>query len=143
MRLGWPDCNPREYGIRAGPIDAFWVECTPNEATRLVEPLMSEADFPSIEKVRAHYGWPHRFEGADRCCFLVARDLSFIHAFHAHYPFHQLWNSYSPFRDVSETTIETLDEITALPKPLQEPHRDQCARGSDRNKRDDPYARDF
>ena len=119
VRLGWPDCNPGQYGIRdaSEPIDSFWVDCTPDEATKLVEPLMSDADRPSIEKVRVHYGWPHHFEGQDRCCFLVARDLSFIHAFHAHYPFHQLWNAYSPFRDVPDTTIETLDQISALPKP--------------------------
>jgi hypothetical protein len=78
---------------------------------------MSGVDRTSIEKVRAHYGWPHHFEGEGRCCFLVARDLGFIHAFHAHYPFHQLWNAYSPFRDVPDTTIETLRQISALPKP--------------------------
>ena len=119
VRLGWPDCNPSRYGIRelSELVDAFWVECTPEEASRLVEPRMSEEDLSSIERVGAHYGWPHLYDGADRCCFLVARDLSFISAFHAHYPVHQMWNAYSPFREVAATTIETLDQIPALPKP--------------------------
>jgi len=100
------------------PVDAFWVECAPHEAAMLVEPRMSSVDRMSIEKVKTHYGWPHHFEGESRCCFLVARDLSFIHAFHAHYPFHQLWNAYSPFRDVPEKTIGTLDSLSAM-APVQ------------------------
>lgn len=88
--MGWPDCDAREFRLSEDkcPIDAFWVECTPREAARLVEPLMSETDQPSIERVRREYGWPHNFDGEDRCCFLVARDMSVIRAFHAHYPFH-------------------------------------------------------
>jgi hypothetical protein len=119
VRLAWPDCNPHAYGIRDAfeRVDVFWVECTPEEATKLVEPFMSDADRLSIEQVRASYGWPHHFDAEDWCCFLVARDLSFIHAFHAQYPFHHLWNAYSPFRNVPDTTIETLDEITALAQP--------------------------
>jgi hypothetical protein len=119
VRLGWPDCDPRKYAIRdaSAPVDAFWVECTPDEAATLVEPRMSEVDLESIEKVEAHYGWPHAFEGESRCCFLVARDLSFIHAFHAHYPFHHLWNGYSPFREVPDTRVGTLDQLSALPRP--------------------------
>ena len=120
VQLGVPDCDPRSYGIRdasAEPVDAFWVECTPEEAATLVEPRMSDADRMSIDETKAHYGWPHHFEGLPRCCFLVARDLSFIHAFHAHYPFHQLWNGYSPFRDVPDTAIGSLEGLSALPKP--------------------------
>ena len=39
VQLGLPDCDPRKYGIRdvSEPVDAFWVECTPDEAATLVE----------------------------------------------------------------------------------------------------------
>lgn len=119
VRLGWPNCNSVEYGPRAArePVDAFWLECTPDEAARLVQSRMSSTDRASIAEVDAQYGWPHHFEGEDRCCFLVARDLGFVRALPAHYPFHQLWNAYSPFRDLLPTPVETLDELTALPSP--------------------------
>jgi hypothetical protein len=78
VQLGLPDCDPRKYGIRdvSEPVDAFWVECTPDEAATLVEPWMSDVDRMSVGEVTAHYGWPHHFEGESRCCFLVARDLT-------------------------------------------------------------------
>ena len=79
---------------------------------------MSLEDLESIERVRRTYGWPHRFEGIARCCFLVGRDLSFVRAFHFHYPFHQFWNAYSPFRHVPDTEISDLDELASLPTPV-------------------------
>jgi hypothetical protein len=78
---------------------------------------MSDADLDSIRHTKSSYGWPHHFDGKDQCCFLVARDLRFIQAFHAHYPYHQLWNAYSPFGPVPDTVIATLDELAELPAP--------------------------
>lgn len=122
VRRVWPDCSlagPSDR--RVSPIDAFWVECTPAESAGLVEPRMGKEDHASIVRTRRGYGWPHVFDGQDRCCFLVARDLRFIHAFHAHYPFHQLWNGYSPFRDIDEVRIGHLDELASLRRPLRRP----------------------
>ena len=120
VRTGWPDCDPSEFGLRpsGAVVDAYWVECTPDEALRLVEPRMSDEDRGSISRMEQTYGWPHHFDGEDRCCFLVAKDMRFICAFHAHYPYHQLWNAYSPFRAVPDTTLQVLDDVSALPKPL-------------------------
>ena len=111
-RLVWPDCSLVCSDERmVSPVDAFWVECTPAESAALVEPHMSEEDHASIAMMRRGYGWPHAVEGQDSCSFLVARDLRFILAFHAHYPFHQLWNGYSPFREIDDTTVEALEQL--------------------------------
>jgi hypothetical protein len=116
MRVGlvWADCSLVSSEQEESTVDAFWVECSPVESVELVEPQMNEEDHASVERMRRDYGWPHDFGGRQRCCFLVARDLSFIRAFPAHYPFHQLWNGYSPFRETDDTTIDALAQLAQL-----------------------------
>jgi hypothetical protein len=109
VRLAWPG-----YRHAGESVDAFWVECTPEESARLVDPRMSTADRASIAEMERTYGWPHFFDGEDRCCFLVAPDSSFIRAFQAHYPNHQLWNGYSPFRAIPTTSIDSVDDLATL-----------------------------
>lgn len=50
-------------------------------------------------------------------CFLVARDLSLIEPHPVHYPFHQLWNAYSHFREMPERSIDELTELKELDCP--------------------------
>jgi hypothetical protein len=87
---------------------------------RARSPGPRKEDHASIDRVRRGYGWPHNFGGQNRCCFLADRDLHFIRAFPAHYPFHQLWNGYSPFREIDETTIEALNQLAQLLEPRQQ-----------------------
>lgn len=62
VQLGWPDCRPSQFGFSPSEdlIDAFWLECTPEEAQRIVEPRISDKDMESVEDMRRWYGWPHR-----------------------------------------------------------------------------------
>jgi len=50
-------------------------------------------------------------------CFLVTRDLDSIRPFWVHYPFANLWNGYSPFREMPDTFITSLDEVRSLELP--------------------------
>ena len=97
-------------------MDAFWVEATHDEAIQAVFPLLTPTKRSQSERFAADYPQlaqqiaqpPRPF------CFLVARDLSSIDPFHVHYPFHQLWNAYSPFRAIAERSIDSLDQLADL-----------------------------
>jgi hypothetical protein len=94
---------------------SFWVECTPEESRDSVEPRMRSDDQETIDRMRrSSYGWPHRVRGTAYCCFMISPDLSRIQAFWWHYPFHQLWNGYSPFHAIEPVDIESLDELLAI-----------------------------
>lgn len=99
--------------------DAFWVEATGEEAERCVfpriEPAAREKSKDLAKKGRgiaASLGTPAR-----PFCFLVTRDLNSIRTFWVHYPFANLWNGYSPFREMPETFITSLDEVRSLELP--------------------------
>ena len=119
----WRDCNFRGRQWDVEPIDAFWVEATREEAEATVfhclEPtIVRESEALAhkhtrlAERLATALGTPPR-----PFCFLVARDLSTIDPFHVHYPFHQLWNAYSPFERMPEQEIVQLYDLTDLVLP--------------------------
>lgn len=119
VKLFWRDCE--NCGNKRGgePIDAFWVEATIVEAEVAIYPYIQPATVTEsrmlakkYEEVAKHLGNPPR-----AICFLVARDLSAIDPFVAHYPFHHLWNAYSPFESMPEAVITDLQELQSLRLP--------------------------
>jgi hypothetical protein len=92
-----------EYGegkLGCDSMDCFWVEATHEEAIQSVFPMLSpelqlESEQLAVrcERLAEEISQPPR-----PFCFLVARDLSSIDPFEVHYPFHQFWGAYSPFR---------------------------------------------
>ena len=97
-------------------MDCFWVEATHEEAIESVFPLLSrelELELEELatecEDLAKSISQPPR-----PFCFLVARDLSCIDPFEVHYPFHQLWNAYSPFRSLPDRSITSLDELAEI-----------------------------
>ena len=106
IRFKWHNCDLCDG-------DAFWLEATEQEAREQVFPLLSSENVAASEKdahesgaLAAMAGNPdHTF------CFLVTADLKFIRPFKAGYPFHQLWNGYSPFEKIDSKEIMDLSEI--------------------------------
>ena len=116
VRSFWKNCNA---GPDDAPRDAVWVEATPTEAGSAVFPRLSAEQIAKSRKLANGSG-----DIADRMdkpgltfCFLVATDLSFIHPHQVHYPVHQLWNAYSPFRAMPEQTVQSLDDLRHLELP--------------------------
>lgn len=103
-------------------MDAFWVEATQEEAINEVFPKLQPAEiveskefverFIQIAKELCNPPRPY--------CFLVAQDLSTTDPFHVHYPFHQLWNGYSPFEVMATVDIQSLEEVGTLVLPIEE-----------------------
>lgn len=98
VRFVWPDfCDD------AGTTDAFWVECTEEEARDLLgggELLPAPAD-------RAWADVPYGF--------LVARDQHFVLPRPGHFPYSNLWNGYSPFRVLpAPIHIHSLAELETI-----------------------------
>jgi hypothetical protein len=60
-----------------------------------------------------------RSRGRTPYCFLVARDLRSIDPCEFHYPFHQMWNAYSPFREMPERKIGRLEELAGIVLPAK------------------------
>jgi len=117
IRVYWPQCG-------AEPIDSFWVEATYEEAEKAIFPFLtpkaiehSKTHAKDGESIALQIGNPPR-----PYCFLVAQDLSTIDPFHVYYPFHHMWNGYSPFKDIAKYHINALEELKTF-VPLSEPIR--------------------
>jgi hypothetical protein len=122
IRWFWRDCNFRGKKWGAIPIDAFFVEATKEEATAEIFPILHPVEIAESRELAERFlhlaeelGTPAR-----PYCYLVARDLSTIDPFHVHYPFHQLWNGYSPFEEIEEVNIQSLEETRELILPITE-----------------------
>ncbi len=121
VRWFWPDCaKHRERG--ADPVDAYWIEAGQDEAEAAVFPHLGSAAIETSHRLaQAFYGIAERMGTPARpFCFLVARDLTFVEPGPVHYPFHQLWNAYSPFEQLAERTISDLTELQNLTYPPEE-----------------------
>ncbi len=119
VRRFWRDCGYRGKEWGAERVDAFWVEATSEEAEASVFPRLRAEQIAESRKLAAQgrriaekLGTPAR-----PFCFLVARDLSAIDPLRVHYPFHQLWNAYSPFESMRRRQISNLEELRKLKPP--------------------------
>ena len=112
VRWFWKNCRFCES-------DALWVEATAGEAEAEIFPRLSEKDIAESREFSKQSGHiAASLKTPDLTfCFLVSKDLSFIRPFHVHYPFHQLWNAYSPFRTRPDVRIDTLDECCDIVLP--------------------------
>ncbi len=121
VRLFWKECE------RCDHVDALWVEATAAEAGSAIFPRLSSEQIIQSRKVAGRTGHLARMTGKPDLtfCFLVANDLSSIHPHEVHYPFHQLWNAYSPFRDMPERTIRSLDELRDIALPTVSEDEDE------------------
>jgi hypothetical protein len=106
-------------------MDAFWVEATAEEAEANVFPRLQPQQVAESQRVaEQHIDLAEHFASREAArgvpapprpfCFLVARDLSTIDPFHIHYPVHQLWNAYSPFRKMPEREIAGLEDLASI-----------------------------
>lgn len=117
MRIRWYWQNCDKWSRE--PVMALWVEATQEEAEIYIFPSLESSKVidsknlaEQFKELAAHMGNPAR-----PFCFLVAQDLSSIEPFPVHYPIHQLWNAYSPFDEIPEITITSLDELRNLVLP--------------------------
>lgn len=101
-------------------MDSYWLEATLKEAERHMFPELDQAriskshDFArrgaGIAKIRSEVPRPY--------CFPVAKDLSTVDPFNVAYPFHHMGGAYSPFREIAERRINSLQEIKSI-MPIQ------------------------
>ncbi len=104
---------------RADTVHAFRVEATPAEAEAAIFPHLSANAVAEAKSLAEEYaGLAERLGSPARpFCFLVARDLGPIKPHPVHYPFHQMWNAYLPFRTMAEQYIDGLEELKELDCP--------------------------
>jgi hypothetical protein len=119
VRLFWRDCDARGDRAKAQPVDAFRVEATSEEAEAAVFPLLKAGEVArsrtlaeGCRRSAESLGCPPR-----AFCFLIARDLSTIDPFPVNYPFHPLWNAYSPFESMPARVVVHLEELRGLELP--------------------------
>jgi hypothetical protein len=118
VRYFWPACDYRGKILGAAPADAFWVEATQEEAEISIFPRLKSAALAESKNLAERYSHLAALKDPPRpYCYLVARDLSFIDPFHFHYPFHHLWNAYSPFEPIGPLMISGLDELHNIQLP--------------------------
>ena len=109
VHMVWPDCDFQNGRWSNTPIDSFWVECTPAEVASQVLPRLSPQQREQLDDLHRQQAEP-----AATTFVLVAQDLSLIEPMESHYPYGNLWNAYSPFREIVPRTIERLEDVVAL-----------------------------
>jgi hypothetical protein len=121
-RYFWRKCEYLEWSQCKDPIDSIWVEATESEAEQYIFPHLSQESIKE-SKIHAEKSFEIAKELANPVrpfCFLVSQNLSNIYACHAYYPFHQLWNGYSPFERMPLINLNTLSDITKIEIPEEE-----------------------
>jgi hypothetical protein len=101
-------------------MDAFWVEATLEEAEIVIFPRLQPEAVAESKSTAERQAELAKSLGCDPYCFLVARDLSSIDPYQVHYPFHQLWNGYSPFEEMSRKTICRMEELADIVLPSRD-----------------------
>ncbi len=119
VRYYWRNCALRGGTSDAPAIDALWVEATQQEAESSVFPSLTPQKISESIDLAKHYINVAEKMGAPAraFCYLVARDLSSIDPRPPHYPVHQLWNAYSPFRPMPEISISNLRDLLDITLP--------------------------
>ena len=119
IRYFWRDWERRGMKPDSDPVDAFWVEATTDEAEAYVFPLLETVSVRESRRLADEFSTIVEQSSVPLrpFCFLVARDLSSIDPMHAHYPFHHMWNAYSPFEALPTSVIENLQELRTLRVP--------------------------
>ncbi len=113
VRFFWKDCHDCNG-------DALWVEATAIEAGSQVFPRLSAEQIIASRKLAGesgHLAASMMGKPGLTFCFLVSKDLSVIRPCQVHYPVHNMWNAYSPFREMSERTVQSLDELRHIDLP--------------------------
>jgi len=107
IRFMWKNCK------NFNEQDAYWVECREAEAKEKIFQFLSEDDFKMLDSYGRNA--EHLAEFMDNPgythCFLISKDATFFQASPVHYPVHQLWNGYSPFRVIDKIEITELSEL--------------------------------
>lgn len=116
VRAFWRDCTFRHKAWRGDHVNAFWVEATAEEAAAKVFPLLNQQQIGESIQLAGEFGG--LADATRPFCFLVARDLISIDPFPPHYPFHPMWNAYSPFESMPEVAIAALDDLRDIVLPL-------------------------
>jgi len=116
IKVYWPQCGSAFYKYREDIIDAFWVECTMQEAEKNVFPLLTDEQVKESLK----YWHPQEEDHPDlpfsykQLYFLISKDLKTIIPFAAHFPYAGQWNGYCPFREIGEREINDLHGIPKI-----------------------------
>lgn len=97
-------------------VDGFWVEATLDEAEADVFSFLSPEDIRKSRDLadRSQFMAVELGQPPRPYCFLVSRDIKRIEPCQVHFPFHQMWNAYSPFGRFPDHYVDNLDEIADI-----------------------------
>ena len=110
-------------------LDEFWIGCSKEEAEKWFVPRLDENRLEqynvvlrmNAERKEHDAHWATEYDdmiketlGVNEVSYIyfgVTRDRSNCYAEVAHYPFHQLWNGYSPFCLCDHVTIDSPEQL--------------------------------
>ena len=113
--------------------DLFFIGATFEEFSKLEEEYRIECEEFSVEVAKRFIDEETRFTPAEESlsyfqvikdmygidifpeiCFSAHRNLSVIKAMPYDFPFHHMWNAYSPWKRIKATRIDNLHDLTTL-----------------------------
>jgi hypothetical protein len=111
VKLVWPDCTLSDRRWGAVGCDAFWLQCSEEEAQVACYPR-------ATSRLDEQKGRPSPPAFGPPVCFLVSRDLTSIVEMPWVFPHSGMWNAYCPFRALPKpVVVASLDEIPNIDIP--------------------------
>jgi len=123
IKLYWPNCDLYYKDIEFNGNDAFFLECTLEEAK---EQLFNRLNEKQINQCMSTYDPepnPKSLEfgvETNKICFLITQDQTLILPEPWIFPYAGQWNAYNPFQKIKEIEIEDIGQLTDLKVDLIE-----------------------
>lgn len=117
IKLYWPNCNLSFKGISFDSNDAFFLECSLDEAK---EQLFKRLTDEQINQCHRDYepilNEEHLVFGneSNKICFLITKDQKTLLPQPWYYPYAGQWNAYSPFVEIKEIEIKRIEHLTDI-----------------------------
>lgn len=117
IKLYWPNCNFGHRGTEFKGNDAFFLECSLEEAR---EQLFDRLTVEQIDYcLREYDSRPNQGQSAfgietDKICFLITKDQKVLLPEPWYFPYAGQWNAYNPFRKIKEIDISAVNELSDI-----------------------------
>jgi hypothetical protein len=126
VRALWENCPSWARDGEDQPIDAYWVECSPDEYEQTIKCHLPAQQICGIEDQIQKFGEYYLCDKTKNLFFLISKDLHSIQLTPRHYAFSPMWNGYNPFQGIPTVVICSLEELTSLRINTESPDNNEA-----------------
>lgn len=117
IKLYWPNCNLNFSDVNFNGNDAFFLECSLEEAKEQLFDRLTEYQIHHCLRDYDSCPNPGQLEfgiETDKVCFLITKDQNVLLPEPWYFPYSGQWNEYNPFQKIKEIEIKNVSELPDL-----------------------------